>query len=395
MQTGTESNSSRSRGALALSAALLALLAGAVVAIVFGSSNGASAAAKSTQSFDQSVKTAQFKVTGVDELLPQSPHRRVCWQFNVKHDGSTREWCAERKAGSSKWKLSSGVHGAKIAVDGGAATLSFDPAQVKISPGLYKWHFLVTACAAAGASGATGDAAIACDRRIPKTGGQTIRIRPLVPSSCKVKGPAQVRTGPRKGKRVALTFDDGPAPITPRFLKTLKHLDVKATFFMIGQQVGGQGALLKRMMRDGHELANHSWNHANLGGGGPGATAQIVNTNNAIKRASGFRPCVMRPPYGSTSAKLVSRVRAQKMTSILWDVDPLDWRRPGTGTIISTISRQTRAGSIILEHDGGGPRDQTLAAIPEYVRTLKARGYKFVTVSELLGYKTTYKLAPK
>jgi peptidoglycan/xylan/chitin deacetylase (PgdA/CDA1 family) len=101
----------------------------------------------------------------------------------------------------------------------------------------------------------------------------------------------------------------------------------------------------------------------------------------------------MRPPYGSTGGDLVSRVRAQHMTSVLWDVDPQDWRTPGTGVIVNTIRSQTRAGSIILEHDGGGNRSQTLSALPQYVRTLKSRGYKFVTVSELLGYKTVYKLA--
>lgn len=395
MQTGTESSTSEGRSALALAAALLALLAGAIVAIAFGGSDGAVAATKTTQSYSQSVKAAKFKVSGVNELLPQSPHRKICWQFSAKQGNTTREWCAERKAGGTRWSLSSGVQGANVSVSGSTATLSFNPSKVKIAAGLYKWHFLVTSCSGSGATGSTGTAAVDCDRRIPKTGGQTIRIRPLVAASCKVKGAAQVQRGPRRSKRIALTFDDGPAPITPKFLNTLKRLDVKATFFMIGQQVGGHGALLKRMMREGHELANHSWNHSSLGGGGGGATAQIVNTNNAIKRVSGFRPCVMRPPYGATSSNLVSRVRAQKMTSILWDVDPLDWKRPGTGTIISTIRNQSRAGSIILEHDGGGPRDQTLAAIPEYVRTLKARGYKFVTVSQLLGYRTTYKLAPK
>jgi peptidoglycan/xylan/chitin deacetylase (PgdA/CDA1 family) len=146
------------------------------------------------------------------------------------------------------------------------------------------------------------------------------------------------------------------------------------------------------MMAEGHELGNHSWNHANLGSGGAAATQQIVSTNRAIQRASGFRPCVMRPPYGATSKDLVRRIRAEKMTSILWNVDPLDWRLPGTGTIVNVIRNQTRGGSVILEHDGGGNRSQTLAAIPQYVRTLKSRGYKFVTVSELLGYKTTYKL---
>jgi peptidoglycan/xylan/chitin deacetylase (PgdA/CDA1 family) len=229
--------------------------------------------------------------------------------------------------------------------------------------------------------------------KYPRTGAQAIRIRSLVPVGCKVKGASQVTRGPRNTKKIALTFDDGPAPDTTQFLNKLDSLNIKVTFFMIGQQVPGKGALLKRMMRDGHELANHSWNHANLGPGGGAARQQLVSTNRAIKRASGFTPCLMRPPGGSTSANLVSTVRSLGMSSIIWDVDPLDWRLPGTGSIVNIIRSQTRGGSIILEHDGGGPRGQTLAALPQYVRTLKARGYKFVTVSELLGYKTKYKLA--
>jgi len=214
-----------------------------------------------------------------------------------------------------------------------------------------------------------------------------------VPVGCKVKGPAQVSSGRRAGKKIAVTFDDGPAPDTAQFLNKLKSLKIKATFFMIGKQVPGNGALLKRMAREGHELANHSWSHANLSAGGGIAHEQIVSTNRAIKRASGFQPCLMRPPEGATSAGLVGTVRSLKMTSVLWDVDPQDWRYPGTGTIVQTIRSQSHGGSIIVEHDGGGPRGQTLAALPQYVATLKSRGYKFVTVSELLGYKTKYKLA--
>jgi peptidoglycan/xylan/chitin deacetylase (PgdA/CDA1 family) len=114
--------------------------------------------------------------------------------------------------------------------------------------------------------------------------------------------------------------------------------------------------------------------------------------NAAIRRATGFTPCLFRPPYGSTSADLVSRANAQGMTSVLWSVDPLDWRTPGTGSIVSTVLRQASGGAIILSHDGGGPRSQTLAALPQIVRTLKGRGYKFVTLTDLLGYPERIKL---
>jgi peptidoglycan/xylan/chitin deacetylase (PgdA/CDA1 family) len=186
---------------------------------------------------------------------------------------------------------------------------------------------------------------------------------------------------------VALTYDDGPAAITPRFLATLRRLGVPATFFMLGQQVAASPAITRQVMADGHELANHSWNHANLGGGGPAASAQLEHTNAVIRRVTGFTPCLFRPPGGSTGADLVARVRALGMTSVLWSADPFDWRLPGTSAIVGRVLAQTGRGGIILDHDGGGPREQTLAAAPAIIAALRARGYTFVTVSALLGYR--------
>ena len=345
-------------------------------------------------SFKQTVTSARFKAIGLEELADRSGYTKLCWNIDAKV-GATSVWCATRARQTAAWKLTGKRKGVKVRIGRNSALLIVDPQLAGLTPGLYKWNLAITPCqgaptSASGATDATPPAA--CSVKYPKSGGQSVRIHSLVPVGCKVKGAAQVNRGPR-GKKIALTFDDGPAPDTTQFLDKLKSLNVHATFFMLGEQVSGKGALLKRMMREGHELANHSWSHSDLSGGGDAATQTITRTNRAIERASGFRPCLMRPPSGSTSGDLVGRVRAQHMTSILWDVDPQDWRAPGTGVIVNTILSQTRGGSIILEHDGGGPRGQTLAALPQYVRTLKARGYKFVTVSELLGYKTTYKLA--
>lgn len=373
-----------------LALALLALAAGAILA---ASGNDAGAASGTELGYQQNVKHAIFGVKGVDELAVGSRFNKICWTLEGRKGTPDRRWCAERSG--SKWKLSGKRTGLSVKIDGKNGKLVVNPQTAPLPAGLYRWHIFLGDCTGATApTGATGPTAPTeqCDVTYPRSGGGLIRVKPLVATGCRVKGPSQVNDGPRRGKKIALTFDDGPAPITPRFLNELKSLNIPATFFMLGQQVNGNKGTVRRMLREGHELANHSWNHANLGGGGGGASAQIRNTNNVIKRVSGFKPCVFRPPYGSTGGDLVSRVRAQKMTSILWDVDPLDWRLPGTGRIVSIIRGQTHAGSIILEHDGGGPRGQTLAAIPQYVRTLKSRGYKFVTVSELLGYKTTYKL---
>jgi peptidoglycan/xylan/chitin deacetylase (PgdA/CDA1 family) len=374
-----------------IAASSVALFAGVVLAITV---SGASATGAVSLTFKQSVSSAHFTASGLAEVAGGSGYTKLCWNIRAK-SGAIKTWCAERAAQTASWELTGKRRGAKLHVGADNALLSLDPAAAGLTPGLYKWSLAITPCQPEPTSATGATAAVPpadCAVKYPRDGGQTVRIHSLVPVGCKVKGPAQVSSGSR-GKKIALTFDDGPAPDTVQFLNTLKRLKVHATFFMIGQQVSGKRAVLRRMISDGHELGNHSWNHANLGGGGGAATQQITTTNRAIERASGFRPCLMRPPYGSTGGDLVSRVRAQHMTSILWNVDPLDWRLPGTGSIVNTIRGQTKGGSIILEHDGGGPRSQTLAAIPQYVRTLKARGYEFVTVSELLGYKTTYKLA--
>ena len=120
---------------------------------------------------------------------------------------------------------------------------------------------------------------------------------------------------------------------------------------------------------------------------GPAASAQLEHTNAVIRRVTGFTPCLFRPPGGSTGADLVARVRALGMTSVLWSADPFDWRMPGTSAIVGRVLAQAGPGGIILDHDGGGPRGQTLAAAPEIVAALRARGYTFVTVSTLLGYR--------
>ncbi len=303
---------------------------------------------------------------------------RLCTTFVQRGDESSM--CIERSGGH--WRLRHGaavVSGASVGQPrGGTLTVRVAPDAVGLSTGVLRWHVAVTP------AGCEGDG---CVSRAPRgDGSYPGRVWRAVLTGCRATGPAQVSRGPR-GKRIALTYDDGPSGFTPALLTTLKNLGVHATFFEIGQQVSGNAAVVRRILAEGHELANHSWNHANLGGGGPGATSQLARTNAAIRRVSGYTPCVFRPPYGSTGANLVSRVRALGMTSILWSVDPLDWRLPGTGAIVSRVLSQTGPGAIILSHDGGGPRAQTLAAAPQIIRALRSRGYRFVTVSELLGYE--------
>jgi len=332
------------------------------------------------------------------QLLAEEKGGQICTVFD-RVSPAVRAVCVTRSDG--KWRIVSRgklVEGSVSQPRETELRLRFEPAAANLDVGLADVYVNATAagCSAQQAklpkvtwSGAKIVSAsllkLPCEHRLPRVGGYRARVWDVVTTGCKRSGAGQVSRGP-SGKRIALTYDDGPSTYTSAFLRELRKLGVPATFFLIGQQVSANASLVRSMMRDGNMVANHSWNHADMGAGGPAASSQLRDTSAAIRRATGFTPCLFRPPYGSTGADLVSRVNAQGMTSVLWSVDPLDWRTPGTDAIVSSVVGQTNGGAIILSHDGGGPRSQTLAALAPIVRTLKRRGYKFVTLTDLLGY---------
>lgn len=187
------------------------------------------------------------------------------------------------------------------------------------------------------------------------------------------------------GPFVAITFDDGPhATLTPKLLDLLAKHRMKATFFFIGQNVAEYPDIVKRAAREGHEIASHSWSHPNLGKmGDDGVRRELQRTDDAIAATIGARPTLMRPPYGSITARQKSWIHeAFGYRIIIWDVDPLDWRRPGPSVVTQRIVNGTQPGSIILAHDIHPP---TVEAMPETFEQLQAKGFKFVTVSELLA----------
>jgi peptidoglycan/xylan/chitin deacetylase (PgdA/CDA1 family) len=187
------------------------------------------------------------------------------------------------------------------------------------------------------------------------------------------------------GPYIAMTFDDGPnATLTPKLLDLLAKNRMKATFFVVGQNVAEYPEIVKRAAREGHEIASHSWSHPNLGKmGDDGVRRELQKTDDAIVAATGTRPTLMRPPYGSITARQKSWIHeAFGYRIIIWDVDPLDWRRPGPSVVTQRIVSGTQPGSIILAHDIHAP---TLEAMPETFEQLLAKGFKFVTVSELLA----------
>jgi peptidoglycan/xylan/chitin deacetylase (PgdA/CDA1 family) len=212
------------------------------------------------------------------------------------------------------------------------------------------------------------------------------------PIGCRASAPTVRTSGSASRRLVALTFDDGPGLYTARVLDVLRRRRVRATFFMIGSQVRGAERVLRRMLADGHALGNHTFTHANVSGGG---WRQMASTQAAIRRATGYTPCVFRPPYGASSGLLSGQARQLGMNNILWNVDTFDWRRPGSWAIRSRAVGGARPGAIILLHDGGGPRAQTVAALPGIITTLRARGYGFATVPELLRLAPRYARPPR
>jgi peptidoglycan/xylan/chitin deacetylase (PgdA/CDA1 family) len=225
--------------------------------------------------------------------------------------------------------------------------------------------------------------------------GPVAPLRPPQPTGCTATGPpflGGVTTGRRE---IALTFDDGPWYQTPEFLTLLERYRVTATFFEVGEHIaefGQGGAIERRMLADGDMIGDHTWSHVVVAGAGPTAASQIERTAAAIRDAThGFTPCLFRAPDGSVSPALIGEARSLGFTTIQWDIDPRDWARPGVTEIEDNVLTNAHPGAIVIMHDGGGDRSQTLAALPDIIDTLRARGYTFVTVTQLLGQRLLYR----
>lgn len=198
----------------------------------------------------------------------------------------------------------------------------------------------------------------------------------------RVRAPRLPAVDCAKVKCVALTFDDGPGPYTARLLGHLARAGARATFFMLGQKVRPYAALLRRMVAEGHEVANHSWSHPDLTHLSSAAIrSQVGRTQEAIHQATGVKPKVFRPPYGSTNARVA---RAAGLPQILWSVDTLDWRYHSVQRNARVGVREPRRGGIVLFHD---IHPASVAAIPQVLTGLARKGFRFVTVSNLLRGK--------
>lgn len=233
-----------------------------------------------------------------------------------------------------------------------------------------------------GASAARRGRDLCRDRAPSKRRGAKGRIKPVRLVGCVPGSPQFATHGSRSRKRVALTFDDGPSSYTSRVMRILDRKGVRGTFFVLGSEIGGRADLLRRLVRHKHELANHTFGHETFASSG-----SLARTSRAIEQASGFEPCRFRPPGGFVDASLVSRARSLGMTTVGWDVDTRDWTGLSAGSIRSRAVGPAQAGSIILMHDGGGNRSQTVAALPGIINDLRRRGFELVTVTQVLGHR--------
>lgn len=202
------------------------------------------------------------------------------------------------------------------------------------------------------------------------------------------------RYGKPKGKEVVLTFDDGPDPqYTPRILDILKKNNVKASFFVVGENAEVNPDIIERIYKEGHEIGNHTFTHPNIAEVSELTTKMELNaTQRLVEELTGHSMVMFRPPYvadaePSTQEEIVPILRAQKegYTMIGELIDPRDWESPKPDVIVKRIGEQLHLGNVILLHDAGGHRENTIKALPNIIKELKNKGYKFVTIGELLG----------
>ena len=202
--------------------------------------------------------------------------------------------------------------------------------------------------------------------------------------------PACTWRGPRDGRRLALTFDDGPDPEwTPRVLDLLAEAGAHATFFVIGERAARAPAIVKRIATEGHELANHSWSHRNLWFCGPHATReQVLRAHDTLADLTGTAPRHFRPPWGMVNAAMFSAVRKIGERIVFWSIQPEGQRPAPADRQVTYVLDHAHAGAIIDLHDAEGtPRapERLVEALPRTIEGLRAAGYRLTTVEDLLS----------
>lgn len=184
---------------------------------------------------------------------------------------------------------------------------------------------------------------------------------------------------------VAMTFDDGPHPsLTPKLLDILKERNIKCTFFLIGQNVKMYPKIVQRIIAEGHEIGNHTYTHCSLTSRSDDQIrSELKRSEEALMAAANYRPQLIRPPYGAINTRIKQLMFSEfGYSTIMWSVDPQDWRRPGVSVVTSRLVSGAHPGAIMLAHDIHPP---TIQAVPAMFDQLLAKGYQFVTVSQLMN----------
>ena len=192
-------------------------------------------------------------------------------------------------------------------------------------------------------------------------------------------------SAPAPGPFIAITFDDGPVvPNTPRLLDMLAARGIKATFFTVGTNVARNPNIMRRIVAEGHEIANHTWNHPFLSRmTDAGVRSELQRSHDALTSITGTAPRMYRPPYGAITARQKQWIMSEfGYPTILWSVDPQDWKTRSASLTRSRILAETRPGSIILVHD---IHASSVDAMPGTLDGLLAKGFRFVTVSQLIN----------
>jgi peptidoglycan/xylan/chitin deacetylase (PgdA/CDA1 family) len=390
-----------------------------VVGLALASAPGAGAAGKATQplpiqvaSLAQQGQQLDWRVQMTEPFSPgglAGAHRALCLLFErPRSDAVTGEVCVTGPAKHSTqprllyMKVTGRNSGPAQPVlatvtrtSSDELSASFLPSAVGLGYTDLRWQVVSSLRASACAPPAPGGGS--CFSDYPGTPA-LLKLHVPVLSGCVASGPSLVYHGPTKGREIALTFDDGPwsDPPTIDFVHVLDAEHVPATFFEIGRQIpvyDPTGAAERQMLADGDMIGDHSWSHPDVAALSPaGQRAQLLDAVDAIRRATGgFTPCLWRPPYGDISPSLIKLARSLGLVTVMWNVDPRDWALPGVNAIYDNVIANARPGDIVIQHFGGGPREETLAALPREIQTLRRRGYQFVTVAQMLGLKLVYR----
>lgn len=193
-------------------------------------------------------------------------------------------------------------------------------------------------------------------------------------------------SGGGRKREIALTFDDGPGPYTPKVLAVLRRMHVNATFFEVGFMERWFHDATTRALQDGNAIGDHTESHAKLALlGRPAQRQQIVSQSEWLHKLGAPRPRLFRPPFGSFDDHTFTVLHNNgRMLMVLWSVDSQDYRRPGVSVIVQRVIKGAKPGAIVLLHDAGGVRSQTVAALPRIIRKLRKRNFRLVTVPQLL-----------